>query len=335
MALNVGEYLISLDCGEPDANVNFVSHAHSDHISGLRKDRKVIASQITKELIESRNAKKRIELMEAPRQVEMLNAGHILGSKQLYAASEELGASIIYSGDYQMEESLVAEPIETKQADILIIDSTYPDKGTFFGDRNEIMTAMQHYMKAKLEKGIILFGSYALGKAQEITRIANEAGISPVVDERISIVNQIYSKHGTRLDYASAYKDECELESVTRDNFLAITTMPRLHETARRLSHAYGRKVYTAVATGFAKDFDLGVDVQFPLSDHADYGQALEYISACSPMVIYTRGSRECAELFARNLSSEGYDARPFSGKVAAMACNLASAPSVHKTEAN
>lgn len=316
MVLNVGEYSIALDCGEPEANVNFVSHAHSDHISGLRKSRKVIASQITKELIESRNAKKHIELMGNPSQVEMLNAGHILGSKQLYAISEELGASVIYSGDYQMEKSLVAEPIETKKADILIIDSTYPDKETVFGDRNEIMTTIQHYIKAKLEKGIILFGSYSLGKAQEITKIANEIGVSPVVDEKISIVNQIYSNHGTKLDYASAYKDEYDLEAVTKDNFLAITSMHKLHGIAHKLGHAYGKKVYTAVATGFAKNFDLGVDVQFPLSDHADYKQALEYIDACGPKKIYTRGGKDCSEIFAKNLRSDGYDASVFEGRI-------------------
>jgi Cft2 family RNA processing exonuclease len=316
MVLNVGEYSISLDCGEAEANVNFVSHAHSDHISGLRKGRKVIASRITKDLIECRNSKRQIELVEDPKSMKLLNAGHILGSKQLYAASDELGASIIYSGDYQMERSLVAEPIETMKADILIIDSTYPDKETDFGDRGETMTAMQHYIKAKLEKGIVLFGSYALGKAQEIIKIANEIGISPVVDQKISAVNQIYSNHGAKLDYVSAYKDELELESVIGKNFLGITTSYKLHEVAHRLSHAYGRKVYTAVATGFAKRFDMGVDVQFPLSDHADFRQALEYINSCNPKEIYTRGSRECSEAFARNLSGEGYNAKVFEGEI-------------------
>ena len=52
MSLTVGEYSIALDCGDPSANVNFVSHAHSDHTSGIRKNRKVIASKITKELVE-------------------------------------------------------------------------------------------------------------------------------------------------------------------------------------------------------------------------------------------------------------------------------------------
>lgn len=316
MVLNVGEYSIALDCGDPSANVNFVSHAHSDHISGLRKSRKVIASQATKEFIECRNSKKQIELITDPKQIELLNAGHILGSKQLYATSEALGASVIYSGDYQMQKSLVAEPIETKNADILIIDSTYPDKELVFDDRDEIMSAIQSYLEDRLEKGIVLFGSYALGKAQEIIKIANEVGICPIVDEKIDSVNRVYERNGIALDYASAYKDRYEFESMVSENFFGLTSLSNLQEVAYRLGHAYRKKVYTAVATGFAKVFDMGTDAQFPLSDHADFKQAIEYINACNPKSIYTRGNRECSEVFAKNLSSQGYNASVFQGGI-------------------
>ncbi len=316
MALNVGEYIISLDCGEPDANVNFVSHAHSDHTSGLRKDRKVIASKVTKELVEARNPRKKIELIDNLRSVELLNAGHILGSKQLYAESDELGSSVIYSGDYQMDCSLVAEPIETKKADILIIDSTYPNKTDVFGDRAETTAAIQSYLKIKLERGIVLFSSYALGKSQEITKIANEIGICPIVDKRISMINQIYSNNGMKLDYASLEGDDGELDLIARENFLGITSSHNIHGIAQKLSHAYGKRVYTAIASGFAKSYNLGVDVQFPLSDHAGFDQALEYIEACSPKEIYTRGSAECSQKFAKNLASEGYNAAVFTGRI-------------------
>lgn len=309
MALKVGEYSIALDCGEPSANVNFVSHAHSDHISGIRKNRKVIASQVTKEFIQCRNGRKQIELIENPKNIEMLNAGHILGSKQLYATSEELGASVIYSGDYQLQRSLVAEPIETKSADILIIDSTYPDKKVSFGDRNEVMSDIQNYIRERLKEGIVLFGSYTLGKSQELIKIANEAGFCPVVDEKISMINKIYEKHGVGLDYLSMHKDESELESMLNDNFLGITSVSKLQELAYRLSSVYRKKVFTAEATGFAKVLDLGVDAQFPLSDHADFKQATEYIDMCNPKIVYTYGNRMSSELFARNLSDDGYNA--------------------------
>lgn len=318
MAISIGEYSIALDCGDPSANVNFVSHAHSDHTSGLRKDKKVIASQITKEFIQCRTKRKSIELIENPRDIKLLDAGHILGSKQLYAEPEDLGASIMYTGDYQMQRSLVAEPIELKQADILIIDSTYPERDVVFGDRAEVMSSISEYIVKHLERGIVLFGSYTLGKAQEIIKIANEADVCPVVDQKVHDVNQIYEKHGIRLDYASSYKDESELESVLKGNFMGVTSVNSLQDVAYNLEKAHNKRVYTAVATGFAKVFNMDVDAQFPLSDHADYKQALEYINVCNPKVIYTRGESACAEKFARNLMEDGYDARVFEGGISA-----------------
>jgi Cft2 family RNA processing exonuclease len=63
------------------------------------------------------------------------------------------------------------------------------------------------------------------------------------------------------------------------------------------------------VASGWAKIFKFDTDVQFNLSDHADFSQALEYINACAPKIVFTFGSN--ARLFAKNLVLRGYDARP------------------------
>lgn len=316
MGVNVGEYRIALDCAEATANVNFVSHAHYDHLSGIRKSRKVIASKATKDLIECRYAKKQVTLLDESIKVELLNAGHILGSKQLYAESEELGASVIYSGDFQMQKSYVAEPIETKKADILIIDSTYPEKDFAFGEKSEVISAIQRYALARLNSGIVLFGAYALGKSQELVKIANEVGIAPIVDEKIFNINKVYQKHGIGLDYVSASKDENEFKSATQGNFLAITEPSRLAEMAYNLGRIHRKRVYTAVATGFASVFQLGTDAQFSLSDHADFKQSIDYIEECSPKAIYTRGPEESAKCFAANLREEGYNASQFTGSI-------------------
>ena len=67
------------------------------------------------------------------------------------------------------------------------------------------------------------------------------------------------------------------------------------------------KKVFTAVATGFAKMMKFQTDVQFALSDHADFSQALEYASQSSPKIIYTYGSS--AATMAKNLKAHGYNA--------------------------
>ena len=300
----MGEYSLALDSRDDEANVNFVSHAHSDHTAGLRKNKKALASEITKDLIESRSSIS-LELVDEPDCVELLNAGHILGSKQLYIKNDLRGYSLIYSGDYQTSEPIIAEKIQYKQADVLIVDSTYPNPEIKFEDRQEVITAIQHYTKTKMEKGHVFFGSYALGRAQELVKILNDAGISPFVDQKISKMNKVYEKYGMHLDYSDLDLSEKALGK----NVVGIVEQSRFNSVAEEASAKSGRRVFTAVASGWAQVFKFDTDVQFALSDHADFSQAMEYINASGAKIVFTFGSN--AKIFAQNLARRGYDARP------------------------
>lgn len=306
MALVLGDFRVALDSSDKSANVNFVSHAHTDHMAGLRKNRKALASVITKDLIECRSELK-VELAEEPDCVDLLDAGHILGSKQLYVENDLYGYSVVYSGDYQMSQPLIAEKIQIRQADVLIMDSTYPDPKVVFEESGEVATAIQHYARMKLEKGIVLFGAHIIGRAQELIHILNEVGIDPLVDERICRANEVYGKHGVRLSYQQADLSGGDLKG--RGNFVAIAEQPKLAQISERLKAECPRRVFTAIATGLAKSFRFGTDVQFALSDHADFSQAVDYINACGPKIVLTFGQR--ADVFAKNLSLKGYNARP------------------------
>ncbi len=300
MAISLGEYSIALDSKDDEANVNFVSHAHTDHISGLRKNKKALASEITKDLVENRSHIE-MELIEEPECVELLNAGHMFGSRQLFVQNDLYGYSILYSGDYQMDEPVLAEKLETKQADVLILDSTYPYPEVRFDDKSEVIDAIQFYTRKKTEHGHVLFGAYTVGRAQELVKILNDAGMIPAVDEKIAAVNKVYEKHGARLEYAPLEQPE--------NSPVIIVSQSKLEATREAIVAKSVKRVYTAVASGWAKIFRFDTDVQFNLSDHADFHQALEYISACSPKIIFTFGSN--ARPFAKQLAIRGYDARP------------------------
>jgi len=196
MYLNLPEGKIALDVSDKNADLNFISHAHADHIKGAKKNTNAIASDETHELIKVRNGIE-LNIKSIPSSFKLLDAGHILGSKQLFIESS-LGYSILYTGDYQLQESCVAKKIEAKEADILIIDSTYPYLNVKFDERSEVEDAIRKYVLMKLEKGIVLFGAYSLGKAQELIKILNNASIIPVVDKRISKINKVYKSFGIR-----------------------------------------------------------------------------------------------------------------------------------------
>lgn len=300
MAISLGEYNIALDSRDDEANVNFVSHAHTDHISGLKKNRKALASLVTKDLVESRSNMS-MELVDEPECVELLNAGHMLGSRQLFVQNDLYGYSILYSGDYQMDEPVLAEKLETKHADVLIVDSTYPYPDVKFDDKSEVVDAIQFYARTKMEKGHVLFGAYAVGRAQELVKIMNDAGITPAVSDKIADANKVYQKHGVRLDYTGISEPENSPVIIVEQSKMNL-----IRETIRARSV---KRVFTAVASGWSKIFRFDTDVQFNLSDHADFSQALDYINACGPKIVFTFGSN--ARLFAKHLAARGYDARP------------------------
>ncbi|MHB1830568.1 MAG: MBL fold metallo-hydrolase [Candidatus Micrarchaeaceae archaeon] len=305
MAVYVGDSRIGLDMKDNDANVHFVSHAHSDHTGGVRKTSSILCSGITKDLIETR-IKYEVKVAEKPSGVEMLDSGHMLGSKQLYV-EQDSGASLVYTGDYQMQKSPVAEKIEIRHADILIMDSTYPFPNVVFDSKEEVIANMQSYIKKKGEIGSILFGAYSMGKAQELIRICNEIGIAPLVDPNIEKMNKVYLKHGIPLDYHT--KDFAS--GIGGEEFAYQVWIVSMHlmDNVRRAVSATGRQVFTAVATGFARMRRFNTDVQFALSDHADFVQAVEYIDRCNPKFIYTCGSG--CDTFAKNLKANGYNANP------------------------
>ncbi len=279
----------------------FVSHAHSDHSSKVRNYSSIIASEETKELLEARD-KRGLALKELPKGFELLDAGHILGSKQLYINLD--GYSLLYSGDYQMEKPLLAKSIEIKKADILVMDSTYCFADFSFDERNEVIGNIQKYVRQKINSGSILFGAYAVGRAQELIKIMNEIGIVPTVSEDIAKIGNVYKKSFSRL-YFSQYIPGDELKG----NFVGIFT--RKKELAVLESMAKnGKRAFTAVATGWAKVFRLDADVQFPLSDHADLRQALEYVSPVSPKLVVTIGQN--AGFLAKTLNANGYVAKTF-----------------------
>ncbi|MDE1857409.1 MAG: hypothetical protein KGH98_05040 [Candidatus Micrarchaeota archaeon] len=312
--ISVGGLGVSLDRRESGSDIDFISHAHSDHVSAAKGSSSILASDETVSLLMAAHGIGNVK--RADSSFSLLDAGHMLGSKQLCIEDESLGGRIIYTGDFQLQGSRAAKRIEIKEADAVILDSTYPDPSLRFGDRLEVEGDLQAWASKFSERGIVLFGSYTMGKAQELIMLLNEIGITPVCGKRIGAINNAYRANGIDLDCLSQ-NDGYEYEELLRDNFVGIVENSRLSALARALAIVHDRPVFTAVATGFAKRFRFDTDAQFPLSDHADFAQSVEYIESTGAKNVYTYGKG--AEEFAANLSRLGFDARPFSEMAAGM----------------
>ncbi|MCL5442265.1 MAG: hypothetical protein M1603_01100 [Candidatus Marsarchaeota archaeon] len=311
--ISANGYSISLDSRERGADIDFISHAHTDHIGAARSSSSVLSSYETSYIIEKTYGIKVKKCERIPDGVKLLDAGHMLGSSQLSVTDYDSGSKTVYTGDYLLQRSRVANPITIEEADTVIIDSTYPDPRIEFEDRDEVERSIQLWAKTKQKYGTVLFGAYTLGKSQELVAILNDAGIEPVMSKRLAAATETYNELGMSLKYQSVYSEPFDLPNAS-ENTVGIVENNSLDKVAAMLNQLDGRKVYTAVATGFAAIFKFKTDVQFPLSDHADFRQCLEYVEQSNAKRVLTRGSG--AKALAAALRHKGHAAEVYAAQI-------------------
>ncbi|MFH2020581.1 MAG: hypothetical protein ABIJ34_04155 [archaeon] len=267
MHINFRNETIALDHGNGDHC--FLSHAHSDHIKGMGRKQEIIASEETIEL--SGLAAKSKQIPE----LKLLNAGHILGAKQLQMEGD--GESVVYTGDFNVRGSLVTKGAEIPRCDRLIMESTYADPKYKFPDYFDVCDSLSSWVNTNNDANIII-GAYELGKAQEVIKILNEySSIAPIVTENIENHCKIYGKYG--VDLKRIEVGTAEAEEVMKDRFVAILPMRKAKKYfARRLGDAFNKKTLVANVTGWALFHKFNVDNSFPLSDHSDFYDLKYYI---------------------------------------------------------
>ncbi len=315
--LHLDECKLSLDCAR--TRDCFVSHAHSDHTSALRyKNKRILASDETLALAGRGNHFERLELNGGV-DFELLESGHMLGSKQLLI--RENGTTFVYTGDFRLRGGLTTKEAEVRECDILLIEGTYGTPDSVFPAREEIYENIASWVKINLERGrVVLLGGYSTGKAQELIKLLNErCGLAPLVHNRIHEICSVYDDFGVKLERVPLESEEAR--ELMGKSFAAV--MP--HHTvssgmAANLGEIYGKKVVCALATGWANSRAYSVDKVFPLSDHADFKQILEYVERASPKKIFCCHGNE--EALARELRKRGWDARAMDDARAQMFLN-------------
>lgn len=262
---------IKLALDNRHGDVSFVSHAHSDHAGGLKRQKKLLASEETIALADFKSSQN-ITVENA----KLLEAGHMLGAKQLLVESD--GATSVYTGDISLKKNIFGFSAEIPKCDKLIIEATYgKDPAYKFPDHEEIYSEIEKWIKGNDDSNLLL-GCYDMGKAQEMIKILNErCGVSPIVTEKAEKFSKVYDQFGIKLDRVVIGSDEAE--EIMNKRFVAIVPMrhAKLYFAAK-LEEAFGRKTLVAVATGWALNYRFNADASFPLSDHADFYELVEYI---------------------------------------------------------
>jgi Cft2 family RNA processing exonuclease len=279
----------------------FISHAHNDHMA---RHEYALCTPATAALYQQRLGPRRTLELPYRQPVDWgglrlttYPAGHCLGSAMLLV--EDGGQSLLYTGDFKLRPSLTAEAAQLRQADLLVMESTYGQPRYRLPPREEAVGQLLDLVRQALTDGAVaVVEAYALGKAQEVTRLLTDGGIPVLQHRAIAEISRIYEALGVSLGNYRLWTGRAEPGH-------AVVVPPRY----RRLEAA--REVRFAV-TGWAHDASakhrLGVDHAIPLSDHADYDELLETVERVAPRIVYcTHGPAS----FVDRLREAGHDARP------------------------
>jgi DNA ligase 1 len=283
----------------------FVSHAHSDHIAPHEE---VILSEQTAALMRKRLRGIRTEhcLLFRERQIVrgldimLLPAGHIFGSAQLFLFADS--ETLLYSGDFKLRGAKSAELAEWRQADTLIMETTFGLPCYQFPPTQQVVDQIVAFCRETIDNGYVpvLLG-YSLGKAQEILCSLEGAGLTPMLHGSVYQMTRVYERFGQSFCKYVRYN--------TNDVAGKVLIFPPSANRSHMLEKIPRKRV--AMLSGWAIEpnaiYRYQVDAAFPLSDHADYNDLVRYVDLVRPKRVLTLHG--FATEFARDLRQRGVEA--------------------------
>jgi DNA ligase 1 len=283
----------------------FVSHAHSDHIA-LHKE--IVASKQTAALMRKRIPGIRTQhlLPFCERQIVrgleimLLPAGHIFGSAQLFLfACDE---TLLYTGDFKLRRGKSAEPAQWRQADTLIMETTFGLPRYQFPPTEQVVDQIVAFCRETIEAhDVPVLLGYSLGKAQEILCSLEGAGLTPMLHGAVYQMTRVYEQFGQSFCKYVRYN--------AHDVAGKVLICPPSANGSRMLEKIPRKRV--AILSGWAVEpnaiYRYQVDAAFPLSDHADYNDLVRYVDLVRPKRVVTLHG--FAAEFARDLRERGVEA--------------------------
>lgn len=308
-AVLLGKY-VACDAFDETRPLRVVTHAHADHMVGLRQSlktsEKVLMTKATKDLIdvlrgplfllsgfaETLDYNKTVQYEED--RITFFHADHILGTAQVLVEDAE-GTRIVYTADFRLEETTILD------ADILVMEATYGSpmcKRTFKKDiKNLLISTVEEGLK---QGTVYVFGYH--GKIQEVMQILHQAGIKApfIAPERVFHVSKVCEKHGMRLE-CLMLSEEREAKELLERNSSCVAFH---HMNAKSKIGQYGFRIYVSGWEFNTPCRKIG-DKEYiiALSDHSDFDELVEYVRCSKPKHVITDNYRVGhAQTFAREI---------------------------------
>lgn len=303
-----------------ESDLVFISHAHMDHINNIETVTPKICSNATKELIQHRKGIEMINTINFDSfdingiHLKQMNSGHIIGSTSLLIETKR--KKIFYTGDVCDKNRFFLRGAEIPKSDIMVIESTFGREEYVFPSITETIDKSLNWIKTQLESNysVALLG-YPLGKAQIITKIAENFDTPIILHDSIYNINEICKKHNFNGNQHIPISKSLDL--LKEKKFIGIFPCSSRYATSiKELKSRF--EIKTAAFSGWAINEnyknEMGVDQAFVLSDHSDFNGLLKIVKQSYPEKVYTFHGFE-AEL-AENIENKlGIEAKPLTIK--------------------
>jgi putative mRNA 3-end processing factor len=284
--------------------LNFVSHAHSDHLPS--KNGGTILSSIETNEIANLRGFKMENCVQSIDDFSLINSGHILGAKGL------LFDDIFYTGDICTRDRGFLKGAIVPKCKILITECTFGLPEFIFPKLEHIQKQVNELISEHYGKGIpvILLG-YQLGKAQTITQLFGHWGPLYFHDS-VKQMNILHQKLGVPLKDGIGHSEAEKRELLSKKPWVMIA--PMMSEKSQFLKDMKSK--YGAVTISFSgwaqsNRFGFGrrADYSIPMSDHCDFNELVNIVIRSGAEQVYT--IHGFVEEFAEHLRKIGISAQP------------------------
>lgn len=285
-------------------SVNFVSHAHSDHLPN-RKEGLILATRETREIatLRGHDLSNHVESLD---DFSLYDSGHILGSRGL------LFDDIFYTGDICTRDRGFLCGASIPKCKVLITECTFGRPEFVFPKVDDLVTRVNEIVAEMYHKGkpVLLLG-YQLGKAQLLSYLFGHW--EPLYyHDSVKEMNDLHRRLGIPLKEGLGHTEAESRGLLEKKPWVMVC--PLMSENSPFIKQMKAK--YDAVTIGFsgwAKSLQASYgrknDYSVPLSDHCDYNDLVGLVKKTGAEKIYT--VHGFVQEFATSLVKMGFDAQP------------------------
>ena len=275
-----GGRAVAADASRPGADLALLSHAHGDHLYD-QASTEAVASPLTLALAEVRRDGDPPAPV-SPDWIETMPAGHVPGSRAFLLEDER---QILYTGDCSVRDRFGMTGFEPPTADAVIIEATYGKPSYTFPDQAAIEADIVDWLADTRDRPVVMLG-YALGRAQELVRLAERADRSRIrYTPSIGEINDVIAAAtGDPFpgSVASGFDPEPGDVLIVPAQTGSLSFVEQFRER---------EDVLVAGFSGWAIDssyrYARDLDRAFVLSDHCDFEELLGVLRAADPEEVF------------------------------------------------